>query len=209
MAGSEAFEDIGATMKKAAAALRDAGIDFALAGSLATWARGGPETSHDLDFVVREEEAEKAIEALEQAGLRREEPPEEWLVKAWDENRVLVDVIFGPSGLDARDALERAEVLNVLSMELPVMALEDVVVTKLLSLTEHSLDYSKPLEMARALREQIDWEAVRRRTSGSPFADAYFVLLDRLGVVPEAPRSQPRRRVQVEVSGTPEPRAQR
>ena len=88
--------------------------------------------------MVREEEAEKAIEALEQAGLRREEPPEEWLVKAWDENRVLVDVIFGPSGLDARDALERAEVLNVLSMELPVMALEDVVVTKLLSLTEHS-----------------------------------------------------------------------
>ena len=209
MAGSEAFEDIGATMKKAAAALRDAGIDFALAGSLATWARGGPETSHDLDFVVREEEAEKAIEALEQAGLRREEAPEEWLVKAWDENRVLVDVIFGPSGLDARDALERAEVLNVLSMELPVMALEDVVVTKLLSLTEHSLDYSKPLEMARALREQIDWQAVRRRTSGSPFADAYFVLLDRLGVVPEAPGSQPRRRVQVEVSGTPEPRAQR
>jgi len=130
-------------------------------------------------------------------------------VGAWDENRVLVDVIFGPSGLDARDALERAEVLNVLSMELPVMALEDVVVTKLLSLTEHSLDYSKPLEMARALREQIDWEAVRRRTSGSPFADAYFVLLDRLGVVPEAPGSQPRRRVQVEVSGTPEPRAQR
>ncbi len=207
VAGSGSFNEIAATMKRAAAALRDTGIDFALAGSLATWARGGPESSHDLDFVVREEDAEKAVEALERAGMSREDPPEEWLVKAWDENGVLVDVIFGPSGLDASDAIERAEVQTVLSMELPVMALEDVMVTKLLSLTEHSLDYSKTLEMARALREQIDWETVRRRTADSPFADAFFVLLDRLGIVPDAPGTQTEPRVQVEVSGTPAPRA--
>lgn len=209
MAGSGSFDEIAATMKRAAAALRDAGVDFALAGSLATWARGGPATSHDLDFLVREEDAEKAMKALERAGMRREDPPEEWLIKAWDENEVLVDLIFGPSGLDASDAIERAEVQTVLSMDVPVMALEDVFVTKLLALKEHSLDYSKPLEMARALREQIDWETVRRRTGDSPFADPFFVLLDRLGIVPEAPGSQPQARVHVEVSGTPEPRAHR
>jgi hypothetical protein len=183
MAGGYSFEDIAATMKRAAAALRDSDLDFALAGSLATWARGGPQSSHDLDFVVRERDGERALEALEAAGMRRDDPPEEWLVKAWDENGVLVDLIFGPSGVTADEVLESADTVNVLSMEMPVMALEDVIVTKVMSLTEHSVDYGTLLEMARALREQIDWEAVRDRTADSPFAAAYFVLLDRLGIV--------------------------
>ena len=38
------FADIEATLKKAAAALREAGVPFLLGGSLASWARGGPET---------------------------------------------------------------------------------------------------------------------------------------------------------------------
>jgi hypothetical protein len=184
MAASTSFDDIAAAMKKAAAALREADIEFALAGSLATWARGGPKSSHDLDFVLRERDGERALEALEAIGMRREDPPEEWLVKAWDENGVLVDLIFGPSGVDADHVLANSDVLNVLSMEIPVMALEDVIVTKVMSLTEHSIDYGRLLEMARALREQIDWAEVRRRTAESPFADAYFVLLDRLEIVP-------------------------
>ncbi|MFL5779871.1 MAG: nucleotidyltransferase [Thermoleophilaceae bacterium] len=185
MAGTTSFDEIAASMKRAAAALRGADIEFALAGSLATWARGGPKSSHDLDFVIRERDGERALDALEAIGMRREDPPEEWLVKAWDQNGVLVDLIFGPSGVDADRVLAGAEVVNVLSMEIPVMALEDVIVTKVMSLTEHSIDYGTLLEMARALREQIDWDEVRRRTAESPFADAYFVILDRLEIVPE------------------------
>ena len=180
------FEDIAASMKRAAAALRDADVQFALAGSLATWARGGPESSHDLDFVVYERDAERALAALEAIGMRRDDPPEEWLVKAWDENGVLVDLIFGPSGVRADEVFEHAEVVNVLSMEMQVMSVEDVIVTKVMSLTEHSADYGTLIEMARALREQIDWAQVRTRTDGLPFADAYFVMLDRLGIVPAA-----------------------
>ena len=201
------FEDIAAAMKKAAAALRDADVEFALAGSLATWARGGPESSHDLDFVVRERDGARALAALESVGMRREDPPEEWLVKAWDESGVLVDLIFGPSGVNADEVLARAEVVNVLSMEMPVMALEDVIVTKVMSLTEHSVDYGTLLEMARALREQIDWEAVRQRTAESPFAAAYFVLLERLGIVPEAAGDTGGGRVRVEVSRAGEGRS--
>ena len=185
MAEGYSFEEIAESMKRAAAALRDADVDFALAGSLATWARGGPESSHDLDFVVRERDGERALQALEAAGMRREDPPEEWLVKAWDENGVLVDLIFGPSGVDADEVLASAETVNVLSMEMPVMTIEDVIVTKVMSITEHSVDYGTLIEMARSLREQIDWEDVRGRTAESPFADAFFVLLDRLGIVPE------------------------
>ena len=208
MGGEVAFDDIAASMKRAAAALRGADVDFALAGSLATWARGGPRSTHDLDFVIRERDGERALAALEDAGMRRDDPPEEWLVKAWDDNGVLIDLIFGPSGVDAEHVLSEAETLNVLSMEMPVMSLEDVIVTKVMSLTEHSIDYGTLLEMARSLREQIDWAEVRRRTAESPFADAYFVLLDRLEIVPMAdaggsgaPEDGARVRVDVTTSG--------
>ena len=134
------FADIEQALKRAAAALREAEIPFLLGGSLASWARGGPETRHDLDLIVKPADAEKAL--------------------------------------------------------------EDVMVTKLRALTEHSLRYESLLQIARALREQIDWPAVRARTHESPFARAFFVLLDGLDIVPEAgaggeprPRAEPRVRV--------------
>jgi hypothetical protein len=198
MPRSETMTAIADSMKKAAAAFREHDIPFMLAGSLASWARGGPETSHDLDFVVKPGDAERALEALEAAGMKTERPPENWLYKAWDGD-VLIDVIFQPSGLALDDPLfERAESISVLSMDLPVMGLEDVVVTKLNALTEHSLEgYEGLLDMARALREQIDWEQVRARTKGLPFADAYFVMLDGLGIVTEPEQPDPRVRVDV------------
>jgi hypothetical protein len=159
-------------------------VPFLLGGSLACWARGAPETRHDLDFMIRPQDTERALQALEGAGMRREDPPEEWLVKAWD-GEILVDLIHGPSGMGIDDeALARGEDLDVLSMRMRVMALEDVMATKLLAMTEHSLRFESALAIARALREQIDWEEVRERTEDSPFARAFFVMLDGLGIVP-------------------------
>ena len=185
MAGDDeqAFSDIEQALKKSGAALREAGIPFLLGGSLASWARGGPETRHDLDLMIRPEDAETAVQALEAAGLRPEDPPEEWLVKAWDGN-VLVDLIHAPKGMAMTDeVIARGEVISVLGMEMRVMALEDVLVTKLMALTEHSLRYESLLPISRALREQVDWPDVRARTSESPFARAFFVMLEGLGIL--------------------------
>ena len=181
------FDAIEASLKRAVAALREADVPYLLGGSLATWARGGPETRHDLDFVVRPEDAERGLEALAGAGMRAERPPEEWLLKAWDGD-VCVDLIFEPRGLriDA-DALSRGEELHVLGITIPVMGLEDVMTTKLMALDEHALDYTTVLQMARALREQIDWPALRRRTAHSPYAAAFFTLAEGVGIVPEEP----------------------
>ena len=180
------FSDLEDALKKSAAALREADIPFLLAGSLASWARGGPETHHDLDLVIRPADVERAVAALRNAGLRFEDPPEEWLVKAWDGD-ALVDLIFAPKGMDVDDALiARGEVMSVLGMEMRVMALEDVLVTKLMALTEHSLRFESLLAIARALRERIAWDDVRARTAESPFARAFFVMLEGLGVLPEA-----------------------
>jgi hypothetical protein len=192
------FADIEHALKRAAAALREAGIPFLLGGSLASWARGGPETRHDLDLMIKPDDVERALEAVEQAGMRPERPPEHWLVKAWDGD-TLVDLIFGPSGMTIDDdVIARGEVRTVLGMDLRVMALEDVMTTKLMALTEHALRYDSLLRIARALREQIDWDEVRLRTEGSPFARAFFVLLEGLDILPSqgAPApSRPRVRV--------------
>jgi hypothetical protein len=176
------FSSIEAALKKAVAALRESGIPFLLGGSLAVWARGGPETRHDLDLVVKPEDAERALAVLEEAGMRPEKPPEEWLFKAWD-GEVLIDVIFHPRGLEVTDELmERGEMLHVLGISIPVMSLEDVLATKLLALHEHQLDYTPLVGIARAVREQIDWRYLRERTEGSPYAAAFFVLCEELGI---------------------------
>src|SRR5690348_18043534 len=71
-------------LKRSAAALREAQVPFLLGGSLASWARGGPETRHDLDLMLKPEDAERALEVLAGLGMRPERPPEGWLYKAWD-----------------------------------------------------------------------------------------------------------------------------
>ena len=176
------FEELLETLKIAAAALRDADVPFVLGGGLAIWARGGPETEHDVDFFVKPEDAERAWKALEEAGFRTEEPPEGWLYKGF-RGGVMVDLIHSPSGLAIDDEfLDRAEQLEVHAVRMRVMNANDVLVAKLLAMREHQVDYDQVLEMARTVREQIDWDEVRERTSQSPYAKAFFTLVDELGV---------------------------
>ena len=178
---SHAIED---ALKKTIAALRESEVPFLLGGSLAAWARGGPQTRHDLDVVVRPEDADRALEALEQAGMRTERPPEEWLYKAWDGD-VLIDVIFEPRGLEVTaEVIDRGDLIHILGITMPVMAIDDVIATKLQSLDEHDLDYTSLVGIARALREQIDWPVLRRRLGGDPYAAAFFTLVEELGIVP-------------------------
>jgi hypothetical protein len=177
------FDVLLETLKKVAGLLRDADIPFLLGGGLAVWARGGPETVHDIDLMLREPDAERGLEVLSSAGLRTERPPEGWLYKAFDGD-VLVDLIFGPSGQPIEDAVfDRAEDLNVYAVPMQVMSLEDVFVTKLTAMREHEMDYESVVQMARPVREQVDWNDVRERTNGSPYAAAFFTLGEELGIL--------------------------
>jgi hypothetical protein len=180
---SDNFPDLIESMKRAAAALRDADVPYMLGGGLAAWARGGPPTEHDVDFFVLPEHAEQALEALAQAGMKPERPPEGWLLKAWD-GETLIDLIHSPAGGDVDEGyFDRAEEMEVAAQRLPVASLGDVLATKLLALNEQEPDLSSVLELARSLREQIDWEFVRTRTAQSPFARAFFTLVEELGIV--------------------------
>jgi hypothetical protein len=177
------FSAIKATLRKAAGALRHANVPFMLGGGLAVWARGGPDTDHDLDLMLKPEDAERALSVLEDEGMRAERPPEHWLFKAYDGD-VLIDLIFEPSSLPIDDdVFARADELDVYAVRMLVMPIEDVLVTKLLAMGEHQLDYEAVLEIARILREQIDWRDVRDRTADSPYARAFFALVEELDIV--------------------------
>lgn len=168
-------------------AMKDHDIPFVLGGGLAAWARGGPRSEHDVDLLIREQDAEEALAAYEEAGMRVECPPEGWLVKAWHPNGTLVDLIYSPAGGPITDdTLAQAPEIEVMALRLRVSSLEDLMTTKLLALNEQEPGFGSVLELARALREQIDWEDVRRRTGSSPFARAFFTLVEGLGVVEPA-----------------------
>ena len=180
----ERLEAMLGALKRAAAALRDAGVPFAVAGGLAMWARGAPVRDDDVDLVVAKDDVGRAVAALEKAGMKTEDPPEEWLTKAYDGD-VTVDLIFGPSGIEVTpDVLARADEMQVHAVTMPVLPVDDVLVTQLLSMTEHHMTYEGLIETARAVREQVDWDAVRHRTEHDPFARAFFTLVEGLGVVP-------------------------
>jgi hypothetical protein len=181
------FEELIDAMKAGAGALQLAGIPFVLAGGLAAWARGGPRSEHDVDFIVMPDDADKALDALGDAGMKTERPPEGWLYKAWHPNGALIDVIFNPSGGPiSTETIERAPVLEVAALRIHVFSLEDVMSSKLLALNEQEPDFGQVLDYARALREQIDWDEVRVRTEASPFARAFFTLVEGLDVVEPA-----------------------
>jgi hypothetical protein len=185
------------TLKRTAVVLKQAGLPFALAGSFAVYARGGPCPEHDVDFVVLPDDAEKALALLVDHGFTPEHPPEDWLVKAYDSDR-LVDLIFRAAGRPVtRELLDRAEVLEVNSVAMPVMDATDLMSSLLNAMSHHHCDFGAVLPKARAMREQVDWERVRAETAESDFAYAFLVLAERLDLIPparsEAPADVPER----------------
>ena len=183
MSNTDVRDDLLLTMKRVTSVLKQNEIPFVLAGSFAVYARGGTSSEHDVDFLIRHEDAERALEVLSEQGFTPEHPPEDWLVKVYDEGR-LVDLIFRPVDRPVTEEILRdSEVLQVNAIRLPVLSATTLMIHKLLAFSQHHCDFSKALPVARSLREQIDWGRVRTETSQSPYAKAFFVLLEELQVL--------------------------
>lgn len=169
-------------LKCAASTLKEHGPRFALAGSYALWAYGAPEPSHDVDLVVAEADVETAVATLTNAGFAIERPPEDWLFKARTGD-TLVDVLHRINGVPvAADALEQAEVQEVLAISMPVLPPTMVLVQQLRSLGEHHCDFARLLPAVRAVRERLDWQRIAAQTADNDYAAAFLVLAERLGL---------------------------
>jgi hypothetical protein len=188
--GNGFSDDLLMAMKRVARVLSDTGVPFALAGGMAVYARGGHVSEHDVDFLIRERDVNAVLEALEQAGLRTERPPEDWLVKAFD-GQILIDLIHRPVERPVTDeTLEDIDVLPIGAIAVPVLSATELMVHRLLTFTEHDCNFVGAIALARSIREQINWDRVRSETKQSPFAQAFLFLLESLELVPApTPRS--------------------
>src|SRR3954469_22560023 len=183
---SEDLEGLREGLKVVGVALKESGLPFALTGGYAAWVYGSPEPVHDVDFLVRAEDAAAAADELRRRGLEVEEPPEDWLFKVRVNDEV-IDVLhrsLGPTTVD--EMLAAAQEASVLSVDLPVLSATHLTTEKLLALDEHYCDLGAILPTLRALREQVDWPEVRRRTRGRPFAETVLFLLERLLIIKPA-----------------------
>ena len=175
--------DLRDALKHAASALKADGPEFALAGSYALWAYGGPEPVHDVDFVVAEEDVEAAALTLEKAGFEIDRTPEDWLFKACVEQQFVIDVLHQLNGIPVNaDVIAAAEELDVLAIRMRVLSPTHVITEKLNSLNEHHCDFAALLPAVRAVRERVNWDKLRADTVENDFAVAFLVLTDRLGI---------------------------
>ena len=172
-----------ATLKRVAYHLKQTGAPFCLAGSFAVYARGGASCDHDIDFLIKEEDAAIVLTALAEVGYRAEIPPEGWLVKVFEEDR-LIDLIYAPVQRRVTDrTFAGTDVLAVNACHMPVLSATELMIHKVLTWSAHTCDFARGLPVARSLREQIDWPQVYRETRHSPYAYAFLVLIDQLGII--------------------------
>jgi predicted nucleotidyltransferase len=135
-----------------------AGIPYLLMGGVASAAIGRLRWTHDIDLLVRPDDARPTLDALGAAGFDVEETDPHWLFKAF-KHGVLVDVIFRSAGdifLDD-EMLARSLEVDQGGQTVRVIAPEDLVVIKAVVSAEHVPQHWYDALGVLASCE-IDWE---------------------------------------------------
>ena len=113
------------------AALDAAKIPYAVIGGVASASFGRPRWTHDIDILVRPEEAEQTLVVLAERGFRTEMTDHSWIYKAFKYG-VMVDVIFRSTGgiyLD-REMIERVTETQLEEHSVKVVPPEDLLIMK-------------------------------------------------------------------------------
>jgi predicted nucleotidyltransferase len=148
---------------EAVEAIDGEGIPYVLMGGMVSRAAGRPRDTHDIDILVRPDDADAALSCLDSASFVTRQIEPQWLYKAVKDG-VLVDVLFRASGdvLLDDDMVARATMRDFAGHQARVMAVEDLVVIKALSHREHT-----PRHWFDALALlsvcQMDWDYVLTR----------------------------------------------
>lgn len=144
-------------------ALEGVSIPFMFIGGLPLSIYGRPKPIQDLDLMVKHEDAEKALKALEDAGFETKEPSENWLHKAAKEG-VLVDVITRSEGdlyVDA-EMIERSVTKDYKGQHVRLVSAEDLLVMKAIAHEEDTAHYWHDA-MTLIVGVDLDWKYVVKR----------------------------------------------
>lgn len=154
---------VAGVLADAVGALDRADVPYLLIGGLASSVHGRARASDDIDLLVKQEDAPRALEAFAAAGFETEETDPQWIYKATKDD-VRVDVIFWLRGdvyLD-EEMLERSEESEWEGVRVRVMPPEDLIVVKAVIHDEHT-----PRHWGDALGiiadAELDWDYLSRR----------------------------------------------
>lgn len=146
-------------------ALSDAPFDWLFVGGIASSILGRPRVTHDVDLMVRPEDARTTLALFAASGFDIEERAPHWLFKAYRDDHE-VDVIFRSSGdvyLDEPMAAH-AVIGEFHGRPLRILGPEDLAVMKALAHQEHSpRHWFDALAVLSA--NQIDWPYLIQRAS--------------------------------------------
>jgi predicted nucleotidyltransferase len=143
-------------------------VSFGVLGGVASAAYGRPRWTKDIDVFCRADDAGRVLEILEQHSFDVERTNPTWIFKAW-RHGVLVDVIFKVKSEVYFDAAmaERIRRVEFEGVEVPILAPEDIVVTKAIAGDEES-----PWHWYDALGiiavNELDWDYLIERARKSP-----------------------------------------
>lgn len=173
--------------REAIAAVEQKEIPYAFIGGVASALHGRPRWTHDVDLLVRPEDAGRALDALAGVGFATQRTDDFWLFKAIKEG-VLVDVIFRSTGdiyLDD-EMLARSSVEEFKGLRLRVVAPEDLVVIKAVVHDEKT-----PRHWFDALgilaRSELDWDYLVWRARQSRHRVAALLLYAQSNDLPVPP----------------------
>jgi hypothetical protein len=158
----------GAVLGDATAALAAAEIPYLLVGGLASTVCGRSRWTADIDFLVREGEADRVLEALAGTGFETERTNPMWIFKAFRDD-IVIDVIFWMKGNIVLDdeMLARSVEADVMGAHVRVAAPEDLLVMKAIANDEQSpRHWGDALALIGAC--ELDWEYLVRRARLGP-----------------------------------------
>ncbi len=145
-------------------ALDAAEIPYFFIGGLPLAIYGRPKPIEDLDLMVKNEDADKALAALDDAGFDTKEPSETWLYKAAKDG-VLVDVITRSEGdlFVDDEMLQRIVEADYKGQPVKLVSAEDLLVMKAVAHEEDTAHYWHDA-MTLIVGAELDWKYVVRRS---------------------------------------------
>jgi hypothetical protein len=158
-------------------------IPHAFMGGMASTAYGRDRLTHDIDLLVRRQDAGRLLDALAADGFATERRDETWLYKATRDG-VLVDIIFETGvgiavvELD-EDMLARTDRARLGDIEFTALGPEDLVVIKALAHKERRSRHWFDALGVLAAGHLLDWEYLVRRARVAPERVASLLLYAR------------------------------
>lgn len=157
-----------AVLHEAVTSLERAGIPYVLIGGIASSGFGRPRWTHDIDIMVRPEDAEQALLVLAASDFATERTDTRWIYKAFKSD-VMVDIIFRPAGgfyLDA-EMVMRAVQKTFVGTQVKFIPPEDLLVMKAVV---HDEGGPRHWHDALAILSgtELDWDYLLRRSVRAP-----------------------------------------